>query len=74
MKKHTELALRRITRGLTGVQMAAKLDIGESRYYYIENGNRPATPEIAKQIAEELGAQVCELFDAKLYQAKEGGN
>lgn len=72
MKKRTELAQRRLAQGMTGVQMASRLGIAESRYYYIENGGRPATPEIAKRIAEELGTRVCELFDPKLYQVKGG--
>lgn len=71
MKKQTQLAKKRLANDITGVQMAEALGIGISHYYYIESGERPATPELAEQIAQKLNAQVSELFDPKQYRARE---
>lgn len=58
-------------RGETVTSMAAKLNIGVSRYYMIESGARPATPELAKQIASILEMQPESLFLPQSFTVRE---
>lgn len=62
MEMVTELKRYREAAGQTVTGMARKLRIGVSRYYMIESGERPATPEIAKKISEILGVQQGDIF------------
>lgn len=48
--------------GLTQTAMAAKLEIGVSRYNMIEHGHRPASPEIVRAICRILGVDEQALF------------
>lgn len=64
----------RITRELkneTITSMANKLNIGVSRYYMIEIGDRPATPKIAKQISEILKVKQEDIFLPQRFTARE---
>lgn len=51
--------------------MANKLDIGISRYYMIEAGDRPATPKIANQISEILNVKQEDIFLPQSFTARE---
>ncbi len=51
--------------------MAKKLGIGASRYYMIENGERPATPELALAIARILGVETETLFLPQSFTARQ---
>ena len=71
MKAKTLLRLKRESKNETISSMANKLNIGLSRYYMIESGERPATPVIAKQIAELLGVNQEEIFLPQSFTARE---
>jgi DNA-binding XRE family transcriptional regulator len=58
----SNLRNKRELQGETTVSMARRLGIGASRYYMIENGQRPATPEIANRIAAIFCVPVEEIF------------
>lgn len=64
------LKAMRQERGITGAEVAELLGISVSGYHYIERGKRPATAEVAEQVAALLGMEVKELFDTKLYEVK----
>jgi transcriptional regulator with XRE-family HTH domain len=58
----SQLKIFRVQKDETLESMAGKLHIGISRYYYIENGKRPATPVLAEKIANILGVKEDEIF------------
>jgi transcriptional regulator with XRE-family HTH domain len=58
-------------RGETITSMAAKLEIGVSRYYMIESGARPASPELAEKIAAILGVETEHLFLPQSFTVRE---
>ena len=62
MEEKTLLRKAREERGETITGMANKLGIGVSRYFYIENGERPATPELAKEISMILNVNEEDIF------------
>ena len=62
MSDCTKLRLIRKKKGETVSGMARKLKIGVSRYYMIETGERPATPEIAENIAKLLNVKTQSIF------------
>lgn len=71
MKVKTVLKTIREFRKETISSMASKLEIGVSRYYMIESGERPATPKIAKQIAEILNIKQDDIFLPQSFTARE---
>lgn len=71
MKTKTALRLTRELKSETITSMANKLNIGVSRYYMIEVGERPATPKIAKQISEILNAKQEDIFLPQRFTARE---
>lgn len=71
MAQVTALKYIREQRNETVTSMAQKLDIGTSRYYMIESGARPATPDLARQIADILGARPEDLFLPISFTARE---
>lgn len=58
----SQLKTIREQRGETLESMASKLQIGISRYFYIETGKRPASPVLAEKIANILGVKEDEIF------------
>jgi|GEM_PF-795626 len=62
MKPKTALRLTRELRNETITSMAEKLNIGVSRYYMIETGERAATLEIVKRISEILNVKQEDIF------------
>ena len=64
MKAKTILRLIRESRRETVSSMAKRLNLSISRYYMIEAGERPATPDIAKLISELLQMQQEDIFFA----------
>ena len=71
MQAKTLLRLTREIRKETITSMAEKLEIGISRYYMIEVGDRPATPEIAKHISEILKVKQEDIFLPQSFTARE---
>jgi transcriptional regulator with XRE-family HTH domain len=71
LKGKTKLRELRIKRGFKLTDMAERLNIGVSRYYMIENGERPATPDIAKMIAKILDVEQDEIFLPQTFTACE---
>lgn len=62
MRRKTILKVIRKDKRISLSAMAKDLGIGVSRYFLIENGERPATPEIAERIAGILGVAKDVLF------------
>jgi len=58
----SQLKIFREQKDETLESMAVKLQIGISRYYYIEIGKRPASPVLAERIANILGVKEDEIF------------
>ena len=71
MKTKTMLRITRELKNETITSMANKLDLGISRYYMIETGERPATPRIAKQISEILKVKQEDIFLPHRFTARE---
>lgn len=71
MKTKTILRLTRELKNETITSMADKLNLGVSRYYMIETGERPATPKIAKQIAEILKVRQEDIFLPHRFTARD---
>jgi len=71
MVQQSALRALREKKGETVTSMAAKLDIGVSRYYMIETGARPATPELAARIAAILGVDQNALFLPQSFTVRE---
>lgn len=62
MQAKTILKVIREDKQISLSAMAKALNIGVSRYFMIENGERPATPELAERIAVMLGVHKDILF------------
>ncbi|APC08570.1 helix-turn-helix domain-containing protein [Neomoorella thermoacetica] len=62
MENKTALKILRESKGETLSSIARHLNIGVSRYYLIEVGERPATPTIAEKIAKKLGVKIEDIF------------
>ena len=62
MKAITNLRKTREMRGETVTSMAHKLNIGVSRYYMIEIGERPASAEIAEKVSSILKVNQNKIF------------
>ena len=71
MKAKTILRLIRESRRETVSSMAKRLNLSISRYYMIEAGERPATPDIAKLISELLQMQQEDIFLPRSFTARE---
>ena len=71
MRAKTLLRLTRELRNETITSMAKELKIGISRYYMIETGDRPATPELAKRISEILKVKQDDIFLPQTFTARE---
>ena len=71
MTQPSVLRLLRERVGETVTSMAAKLDIGISRYWMIESGTRPATPELADKIAKIVGTETAVLFLPQSFTVRE---
>lgn len=71
MGDRTKLRLIRKKKGETVSGMAKKLKIGVSRYYMIETGKRPATPEIAENIVKLLGVRLQSIFMPSSFRVRE---
>ncbi len=71
MKTKTMLRITRELKNETITSMADKLNLGVSRYYMIETGERPATPKIAKQISEILKVKQEDIFLPHRFTARE---
>ena len=71
LKKRTELRNLREKKGVTVTSMAVRLKIGVSRYYMIENGERPASPEITNKIATILGVKPEDIFLPRSFTVRE---
>jgi transcriptional regulator with XRE-family HTH domain len=71
MTRPSRLRELREQRGETITSMAAKLEIGVSRYYMIESGARPASPELAEKIAKILGVETEYLFLPQSFTVRE---
>ncbi len=70
----TKLRLIRKKKGETVSGMARKLKIGVSRYYMIETGERPATPEIAENIAKLLKVKTQSIFVPNSFTVRQVGD
>ncbi len=64
MATNNRLKAARALKGLTQLQLAAKVDTKEITISRFETGREQATPEMKHRIAEVLGKPVFELFDA----------
>ena len=62
MNQKTVLRKIRIQSGETVSSMAKALNMSPSRYYMIEVGERPATPEVAEKLAALLKVKVSDIF------------
>lgn len=62
MDKNTQLRSIRDSQNKTITEVAKALKIGISRYYMIESGDRPATPELVKKISDFFGVKPEEIF------------
>ncbi|OIQ53391.1 helix-turn-helix domain-containing protein [Neomoorella thermoacetica] len=62
MENKTALKILRESKGETLSSIARYLNIGVSRYYLIEVGERPATPIIAEKLAKKLGVKIEDIF------------
>lgn len=71
MEAKTKLRLVRDLKGETVSSMAKVLNIGVSRYYMIETGQRPATPRIAEKIALILGVKQMDIFLPQSFIARD---
>ncbi len=71
MKTKTMLRITRELKNETITSMADKLNIGVSRYYMIETGDRPATPKLAKQISEILEVRQEDIFLPHRFTARD---
>lgn len=71
MKAKTMLRLARESGKETVSSMANRLNIGISRYYMIETGERPASPIIAKKISEILNVPQDHIFLPQSFTARD---
>jgi len=71
MKPKTLLKLTRERKNETITSMANKLNICISRYYMIESGERPATPDIAARISEILDVKQEDIFLPQSFTARD---
>ena len=70
MQAKTLLKVIREDKKISLSEMARALKIGVSRYFMIENGERPATPELAERIAIILGVPKDVLFLPRGFTAR----
>ena len=70
MNQETVLRKIRIKSGETISSMAKFLDMRPSRYYMIEVGERPATPQLAEKIASLLKVKVDNIFLPQSFTAR----
>lgn len=62
MKEKTELRLVRERKNKTITEIAEALGICVSRYFMIESGERPATPELVESISKLLDVNPEDIF------------
>ncbi|MBO5138715.1 MAG: helix-turn-helix transcriptional regulator [Bacilli bacterium] len=65
MKKRNWLIEFRKEKGLSLIDVAKKADVTQQFYYYIENGERRPSPEVAQKIADILGFNWTIFFEKK---------
>lgn len=63
------IRLLRLDRGLTMKQISNKLDISESYYSLIENGERRPSVSVAKRIGAVLGFDWTKFFEDEIDKA-----
>lgn len=74
MQCKTSLQIVREQAGETLSSMASKLEIGVSRYYMIEKGERPANPNLVAKIAYLLKVKVEQIFSPHSFTVREETN
>ena len=62
MKKRTWLIKYRNQKGLTRLEVSKLTDITQQMYYYIENGERRPSPDLAQKIAKVLNFDWTKFF------------
>lgn len=62
IKNMKALREKRISQGMTGAEVAAKVGISTMHYWYIENEQRSLKLDLAKKIAKAVNADPKEIF------------
>lgn len=71
IKAKSKLKSIRENRGITLAEVANHAKIGISRYYMIESGDRPATEQLANDIADFFGLSRDEIFSPNTFTVRE---
>lgn len=69
MKIHNNLAQLRSARGLSAVELAAKIDVSRQTVYAIESGDYAPNTSVALKLAQALGVSVEEIFHLEVQAA-----
>lgn len=69
-----KIRIKRQTKGIERLDIAAKLGIGENAYGKIERGETSLTVDRLKEIADYLETSIAELIDSTIYYDVKNGN